>query len=78
MGGQWWCVSGCVTSAGCLRERARDPPGGRMRGEVGWWRRVAGDPEQAPSWQSKLEGTEHAGAWLAGCTCYPTGMTGRL
>lgn len=68
-------MSGCVMSTGSLH--ASDPLGGRRRGEAGWWRRVAGGLEQSLSWWSKLEGTEYAGAWLAGCTCFPMGTTGR-
>lgn len=66
-------------SAEGLHVRARGLPGGRMQeGEVRWWRRVAAGFELPPSWGGNLEGTEYAGAWLADCTCYPTGTTGTL
>lgn len=57
--------------------RAHGPPGGRMKWEVEW-RRVAGDLEQPPRWQGKLEGTGYAGAWFVDCTHYSMGTTGML
>lgn len=62
-----------------LYVRVRALPGGRMKeGEVRWWRKVAGGLEQPPCLGGNLQDTEHAGAWLADCTCYPMGRTGTL
>jgi len=75
----WWrCVYGRVISTGSLHVWTPGPPGWRMKEAAGWWRRAVGDLEHLPSCRGRSEGTECAGGWLAGCTCYPTGTTGML
>lgn len=45
-------MSGCVTNAGSLHERARDLPWESMKGEARW-RMVVGALEEAPGWPGK-------------------------